>query len=197
MNTFDSFVKALTSGNDALAEAAVQNLAENEPNPGEALMVIRELMENPAVDVRWWALRAASTLKHPETPALLLEGLLDDQVSVQQCAALGLRNHPTPEAIPHLMHLLGHADRLLSRLAGDALVAIGGDAVEPLMAILRDGPQANRVEAARALAHIRDPRAIPVFYYCLQTRASSMVEYWAEFGLDMLGVGMVFFKPGR
>jgi HEAT repeat protein len=51
-----------------------------------------------------------------------------------------------------------------------------------------------RIEAVRALSNINDPQAIPPLLAALND-TSRIVEYWAEHGLERLGVGMVFFNP--
>jgi len=61
--------------------------------------------------------------------------------------------------------------------------------------MMENGPQAARVEAAKALAEIRDPRTIAAFFNALQNGDSPLVEYWADQGLERLGIGMSFFSP--
>jgi HEAT repeat protein len=50
------------------------------------------------------------------------------------------------------------------------------------------------LEAARALAEIKDPRAIPGLMKALETD-SALLQYWVGNGLDKLGLGMVYLKP--
>jgi hypothetical protein len=57
-------------------------------------------------------------------------------------------------------------------------------------------PQNARVEATRALAEIKDPRCISPFFAAIQNGDSPLVEYWADQGLEKLGIGMSFFSPG-
>jgi HEAT repeat protein len=96
--------------------------------------------------------------------------------------------------VPELIAALQDNDRLLARLAGDALIAIGEPAVEALLAVFRDGDLPPRLDAARALALIGDRRAIPALFEALDGD-SSLIAYWAETGLERMGVGMVFFQP--
>jgi HEAT repeat protein len=79
-------------------------------------------------------------------------------------------------------------------LAADALVAIGGDALPALVEALEKGPHKARVEAVRALAAIRDLRAVPSLMAALEEDSLSM-QFWAEEGLERLGLGMVYLKP--
>jgi HEAT repeat protein len=80
-------------------------------------------------------------------------------------------------------------------LAGDALVAIGSPAVPALLEVLQAGVHPARLEAVRALARIGDERAIPALFTALDD-SSALIEYWANEGLERMGVGMVFYRPG-
>ena len=64
-----------------------------------------------------------------------------------------------------------------------------------LLEALQEVDPATRLEAVRALAMIADPRAISALFSLLDSN-SSLMAYWAEFGLERMGVGMIFFKPG-
>jgi HEAT repeat protein len=105
-----------------------------------------------------------------------------------------LRRHPYAKAMPILLDLLADQDRLLARLAADALAALGECAISPLTETLRSEDAAVRIEATRALASIDDPSVIAPLFAALEDD-SSLVTYWAEEGLQRRGVGMVFFKP--
>jgi phycocyanobilin lyase beta subunit len=93
-----------------------------------------------------------------------------------------------------LIQALSASDRLLARLAGDALIAIGEDAVPALIEVIENNPQPARLEAVRALSAIGDTRAIPILIKVLD-QDSAIMEHWAGQGLEKMGVGMVFFKP--
>jgi HEAT repeat protein len=184
-------IAKLTSRDDEVAEAVVGQLAAL----GEtALPALFDLIESADAEKRWWALRALAVISHPEVPPRLWEALHDPDPAVQQCAALGLVKQPWGEATPDLIALLGAEDRLLARLSGDALIATGSPALPALITTLENGPQPARIEAARALALIGDKEAIPALFKAWQ-EGSSMVQHWAEEGLDRMGVGMQFFSP--
>jgi HEAT repeat protein len=181
----------LTSDDDQRAETAVHALAEL----GEtALSGLLELLENPEPDVRWWAIRALAGLPHPQAASRIQANLHDPDPAVRQCAALGLSHQPNPAALPELIDLLAAADRLLARLAADALIALGSPAVPALLEKLANTSPAARVEAARALALIADPAAIPGLFAAWE-QGSALLQYWAEAGLERMGVGMQFFTP--
>jgi len=186
-----SLIANLTSGDDQLAEAAVEQIAAW----GEiALPALFDLLNSPDPEKRWWALRTLASIPHPDVPPRLGEGLHDPDPAVQQCAALGLSRQPWAEAIPDLIVFLVDEDRLLARLAGDALIALGSPAILPLGETLKNGSQRAKIEAARALALIGDKSAIPALFQAWQ-EGSALVQYWAEEGLDRMGVGMQFFAP--
>jgi HEAT repeat protein len=120
--------------------------------------------------------------------------LKDHDLAVQQCAALALRENPDPKTIPQLIILLGHKDRMLSRLCGDALIAVGKEATKEVLEVIENGSPTSRVEAARVLAAIEDPNSISSLFKLLDEE-STLLRYWAEEGLNKMGVGMMFFKP--
>lgn len=185
----------LTSGDEARAEATVKRLAALQSQQGEALLgALSALLASPDAEARWWAARALSALNDARVPALLTRALSDAHPEVRQCAALGLRFHPDPQAIPRLVEMLGDADGLIVRLAGDALAAIGGEAVPALLDVLQNGTRTERLAAARALAILQDQRAIPALFNALN-EDSALLEYWAGEGLERMGMGMTFFTP--
>lgn len=152
------------------------------------------LLSHPQPDRRWWAVRCFSELPGETALQYLLEALDDPEASVRQCALLALRFRPDPLAVPDLVEFLQDPDPLAAQLAVHALVAAGPPAVEPLLAALPQLPPSARLLAVRALAELRDPRAIPALFAALDSD-SMLVEYWANEGLERLGVGMAFFAP--
>jgi HEAT repeat protein len=60
---------------------------------------------------------------------------------------------------------------------------------------MQNGSQAARLKAVRALALLEDQRAIPILFQALDDE-SALVAHWADEGLQRMGVGMSFFKPG-
>ncbi len=183
---------AIARGDDEAAERAAQALIA----AGEsAVLALLALSREDDPEARWWALRILSEIKHPEVPSRLREALHDPAPEVRQVAALGLRHQPTAEAVPDLIALLSGEDRLLASLAADALAAVGKAATGPLIQVLREGTPAAKIEAARALAQLGDKDSISALFEALDN-PSPFVEHWANEGLERMGVGMVFFKPG-
>lgn len=191
MAELSGLLQQLLSGEDEKAESAALALAKL----GEqALPELIALTHSPDSDQRWWALRTLSQIPSPQSKAALISALHDADLSVRQCAALGLRYQPTFEAVPALLEALASSDKLLARLAADALVAVGHQAVPDLILTVKNGNPTARLEAVRALALIGDPRAIPVLYSVL-SEESTFMDYWATEGLDRMGVGITYVKP--
>jgi len=183
--------RAVAQGDDAAAEEAVQALLRT---PEAALTQLLHLSHEEDPDLRWWALRALAEIPAPQVPPRLGAALRDPDPTVRQVAALALRYQPTAEAVDDLIALLAGPDRLLARLASDALIAIGTDAVPALIQAIEEGPAHGRVPAARALAAIGDLRAVPTLFALLDD-PSPLATAYAEEGLERLGIGMVFFSP--
>ena len=111
-------VSDLTSGDDAVAEKSVPQIAAL---GAKALPALFPLLDSADPENRWWALRVLAEIQHPDIPPQLCAALHDSDTSVRQCAALGLSGQPSAAAIADLAALLGDEDRLLARLSGDAL----------------------------------------------------------------------------
>ncbi len=192
MTALQPLLAQLSSGNDYLAENAAAKLyAHGQP----AFAALCQLRQSPDPDQRWWAVRALS--QFPASSGLngeLIAALEDDTVEVQQCAALAICHHPALQAVSSLIRLLSSSDSLLAGLASTALAKIGPEAVPALLEALKNEKASARLEAIRALAEIKDPRAIPALMKILDSD-SALARYWAEQGLDNLGLGMVYLRP--
>lgn len=186
-----NLLNQLTSGDDQRAEAAALALADFGV---KILPSLQGLLHSPDPEVRWWATRALAELNTPQVAPLLIKSLQDGDKTVRQCAALALSYRPHDTAITYLIAVLNDPDRLLAHLAADALVASGAAAVPALLKVMQSDLQAARLEAVRALALIGDTRAIPALFTALD-EDSALIEYWADEGLQRIGVGMTFFKP--
>ena len=183
---------AIAAGEDEAAERAAQALVAVGAAAVPALLALSS-EDDP--EARWWALRVLAEIPHPEVPPRLRAALHDADPAVRQVAAMGLRHQPTPEAVDDLAALLSGSDRLLASLAADALAAVGEAATGALISILKEGSPAAQIEAARALALLGDKRSISALFEALDS-PSPIVNYWADEGLERMGVGMMFFKPG-
>lgn len=180
----------LTSGDEARAEAAVPALLALD---AEAISALLELTRSTDVDSRWWALRTLAASPHCRTE-WLVPFLSDLTPEVRQCAALGLAGKPDESATRALVGALRDDDSMVASLAVNALVKIGGPAVPALIEAVKHGQQSQRIHALRALAEIRDHRAIPVMMQVMQGE-SALLQHWAQEGLERLGLDMVYIKP--
>lgn len=193
MAALDELLEDLTSGDEERAEGAVQPLTEL----GEqAIPSLLDLTRSPDVDSRWWAIRALaqSPLCQTEWLVPFLEN--DPAPEVRQCAALGLAVKADESAIQPLIQSLSDADSMVGSLAMTALVRIGGAAVPSLIETVKDGSgrQSARIFALRALAEIKDHRAIPIMMKVM-SEDSSLLQHWAQEGLERLGLDMIYIKP--
>ena len=180
----------LTSGNEARAEKAVPALIELGE---EVLPALLDLTRSSESDHRWWALRVLAQSPHASA-GWLVPFLRDPAREVRQCAALGLAIKPDESAVEPLVAALRDEDSMVSSLAVNALVKIGKAAVPSLIEVVKGSVQSARIHALRALAEIRDHRAIPVMMKVME-EDSALLQHWAKEGLDRLGLDMVYIKP--
>jgi HEAT repeat protein len=204
VSSLQDLLRDLTSGNETRAERAVPLLIDLGE---EAIPALRDLTHSPEVDHRWWALRVLAQSSHAQAE-WLVPFLNDPAREVRQCAALGLAIKPDDGAIQPLVQALSDEDSMVSSLAVNALVRIGSAAVPSLIEIVKRSPdgspvahrvegtalQSARIHALRALAEIRDHRAIPVMMKVME-EDSVLLQHWAKEGLDRLGLDMVYIKP--
>jgi HEAT repeat protein len=182
----------LTCGDDTRAEMAAIRLAALGPS---ALKAVSLLLKDQDTDVRWWAVRALAGFENAdETTPDLLTALGDESDEVRQAAALALSQRSDPRALTQLVRALSDPDPLTARLVSNALVLLGTQATQALLDVLKNGTRSARLGAVRALAEIKDPRAIPGLMKALETD-SALMQYWAGFGLDKLGLGMLYLSP--
>lgn len=190
MASLQALLNDLTSGSETRAERAVPELIDLGQ---EAIPALLDLTQSSEVDHRWWGLRVLA--QSPYSQAEWLVPFLNDPArEVRQCAALGLALKPAEGAIQPLVQALSDEDSMVSSLAVNALVKIGNAAVPSLIDIVKNSPQSARIHALRALAEIRDHRAIPVMMKVME-EDSALLQHWAKEGLDRLGLDMVYMKP--
>jgi len=66
--------------------------------------------------------------------------------------------------------------------------------VPALIDVVKGASQSARIHALRALAEIRDHRAIQIMMKVME-EDSALLQHWAKEGLDRLGLDMVYIKP--
>lgn len=123
-------------------------------------------LKDPEPEVRIWAALAVGKFRDPDTFDDLAGLLLDDQkIEVRQAAARALGETQHTAALPYLMEALRDSFWWYEReqAAGDllqAIVKMGAEAVEPLIAALADREGTVRKFAALVLGELRDLRAV-------------------------------------
>ena len=149
----------LQSGDDDRSERAVHRVAEL----GERMLpLLLEQLQSQEPDQRWWATAALTHINREEARKALLVSLVDEDTAVRQCAAFGLRRHPYVDAIPSLINLLGDQDRLLARLAADALAALGDQQLGVTLGHLAKGlPVYDVMFSEGGAFEVRDAGSIP------------------------------------
>ncbi len=190
MNELQRLLSDLTSGDESRAERAVPALIELGE---EAIPALLDLTKSSNADFRWWALRSLAASPHSST-SWLIPFLDDPAPEVRQCAALGLADKADEAATNSLVRALNDSDSMVCDLAAHALVKIGKPAVPSLIEAVKQESQAVRIHAIRALAEIKDYRAIPVLMQVIE-EDSAALGYWAKEGLERLGLDMVYLKP--
>ena len=195
MSSLPELLNDLISGDETRAEEAVALLVELGE---EAVPALLDLTHSSDADQRWWGLRVLAQSPSPSGTSRKTEWLVpflnDPAPEVRQCAALGLAASPDEGAIQPLIRALSDEDGMVGNLAVNALVKIGSAAVLSLIEVVRSAPQSARIHALRALAEIRDHRAIPVMMQVM-AEDSALLQHWAKEGLERLGLNMVYIKP--
>lgn len=180
----------LTSGDDERAENSIPALTAL---GWAALPALLDLTRAEETDTRWWAVRALAASPHIRTVDLI-PLLSDSSPEVRAAAALALCNHPHEDAVKALIQSLADEDALTAGLAGNALAKIGSPSVPSLLKVMNEASTGIRIVALRALGEIGDQRAIPMMMKCMGEE-SAVLQYWAQAGLERLGLNMVYIKP--
>lgn len=190
MEDLDALIADLISEDESRADAAACKLAQF----GEAASLkIEPLLRSSNADHRWWAVRTLAQMSDPSENWLIL-ALDDGSAEVREAAALALMAHPSEVAIPGLIRGLIEPDGMLSMLAIKALTKVGKPALPALLEAYQTAGSKARIQIMRTLAEIRDHRAISVMLKATEDD-SSLLNFWANEGLERLGLNMVYIKP--
>jgi HEAT repeat protein len=160
---------------------------------GEAADEVLGLLGSSDAEHRWWAVRSLAALSAPRTE-WFIRALRDKEAEVRAAAALALAAHPHESAAAALVPALSDEDNLVAVMAVHALSKIGEAAVPPLLAAYASAVPRGRIHIMRALAELRDPRSIRLMMDSLE-EDSAALQYWAQVGLERLGLNMVYLKP--
>jgi HEAT repeat protein len=185
------FLDSIAAGDDARTEEAALAVGRLGDVP---LSALRDLLQDPDPDRRWWAARALAAVGTKGARMLLIAALSDPDTDVQACAAQGLGELQAEEAVPQLARCMATPSSFVSRIASDSLARIGRPAVPALIAALKEGEAPARSGAARALRIIQPQEAVPALCAALDD-PSAVVTHYAEEALERMGVGLVLFRP--
>jgi len=185
------FLDSIAAGDDARTEEAALAVGRLGDVP---LSALRDLLQDPDPDRRWWAARALAAVGTKGARTLLIAALSDSDTDVQACATQGLGELQAEEAVPQLVRCMATPSSFVSRIASDSLARIGRPAVPALIAALKGGEAPARSGAARALRIIQPQEAIPALCAALDD-PSAVVTHYAEEALERMGVGLVLFRP--
>jgi HEAT repeat protein len=129
-----------------------------------ALVPLLALMDDKSLEVRRRVLQVIEPMLDGRAGDVLTQALddKDDEIRVRAAGYLGVLGIKT--AVPRLLALtVEGVDPDLRLTAIRSLGRIGDPrATDTLVALLRDGKGAPQLEAADALANLKDPRSIPV-----------------------------------
>jgi len=191
VSTLQDLLDELLSGDETRAENVVPALIELGQDAIPALM---DLTGSSNIDSRWWALRTLAQSPHLRSEWLIPFLLNDPAPEVRQCVALGLAAKADESSIQPLVEALSDKDSMTGSLVMNALIKIGKPAVPALLESMQSKVQSARILALRALAEIKDHRAIPVMMQVMDEE-SVLLQHWAQEGLERLGLDMVYIKP--
>jgi HEAT repeat protein len=154
---------------------------------------LQPLLKSENEDHRWWAIRTLAAMEDPD-PGWFRRALQDPSAEVRAAGALALIGHPDSAALEDLIKVLDDEDGVTASLAMRALVVMGESAVPALQEAFTAATPRSRIQIVRALAELRDPRAIRLLLQASE-EGSAAVQYWAREGLNMLGLDMVYLTP--
>lgn len=190
MEDISVLVERLTGRDESGAEAAALELAEA---GSKSMARLEPLLQSDNQDHRWWAVRTLAAMRDPDT-GWFRQALHDASPEVRAAGALALVAHPDPAAMEDLIEILGDEDSVTASLATRALVVIGEPAVPGLLESYTAAAPRARIQVMRALAELRDVRAIRLLLQA-SDEGSAAVQYWAREGLNMLGLDMIYMTP--
>ena len=183
----DELLRTLATGGDKAREAASFAIGRF---GAVAIGPLTDMLDSSDANVRWWAARALAEVGDDGAVPPLVTTLTDPDPDVRACAALALGRIGDGNAAPALALRLGEESAFVAGIAADALAMIGEPAVEALAEILLDQDPHARLLAVKALGRIRSQRAISPLFSVLED-PSYLVRYYAQEGLEALGVGMI------
>jgi HEAT repeat protein len=93
-----------------------------------------------------------------------------------------------------LVRALQDEDSIVAVLAVNAIAALGQAAVPALLEAFPTSNRSGKIQIMRTLSELKDHRSIPLMMNAIE-HESAMLRYWAEVGIERLGLNMVYIKP--
>jgi HEAT repeat protein len=146
------------------ANERIGSIYEAKADPTEDnVRMIRELLDDPEGGVRATALNALVDLEVPDGGELALAALEDEDGFVRRIAAKKLGDLGDPANVHALLPLLlGDVDPAVRQSCAESLEALGGEeAIQGLIAALKDPIKGVRLAAARGIRKLAPGAALP------------------------------------
>ena len=138
---------------------ALEELAKSDP---EALAAIRDMMNDPSEDVRWWSVDTLADIGNKESIPFLMNMLSDPSAKVQQEVINSLGRLGASDAGPEIAAFLDSDNPETRAKAADAIGKMKyAGATEALLASLGDQNGRVRSEAIWSLAETGAKNAVP------------------------------------
>ncbi|MEM7348582.1 MAG: HEAT repeat domain-containing protein [Chloroflexota bacterium] len=188
---YQALLHRFTTSDEITCEQTAISLGENQT---DGLQVLTQLMAEPVVDLRFWAIRGLWAHGSPEAIAQIINALQDEDEMIRSGAAVALGEMNAEIAVKALGHALMNDATPSGDHATDALSKMGQVAAPPLIEALAHQAVWARRRAAKALIPVESKKAIPALFNVLDDE-SYMVRHYAETALARMGVGqMVYFQ---
>ena len=146
--------------------ATLKDLSVGDPNPRVKARVVCTLF----------------AIKDPRTVPTMVRVIRTQEYGT--CAMRGLADSEDPRAIAALIGVMTDPNDPESEHASSLLLKSGSAAVEPLIAVLRSPDAQSRRLAARALAQIKDPRAVNALLESLRRHDTAVAAGGYVFFVD-------------
>jgi HEAT repeat protein len=172
--SIDALIECLTGDDYAHVRTSAAGALGALANPQAVKPLMDTLEYAKDDDLRYSAAEALGKIGDPFAVDLLVSVLKQDpNADVRASAAVALGRTGDVRAVEHLIDAFKDNERSVDVKAETAVVTIGQDAVENLMAALKDSEPWVRNHAAAALGKINDPRAISKLIQMMQDSRES------------------------
>lgn len=166
------FAAAVMHYDRHVAAAAAQALGQLGADGADPLF---QALKHPQGEVRHHAAKALAQMDVPGVKERLAAALGDADRTVREATASAVQQSPPRTRTPEMVAAILRANvRNVHDRSRDELVRIGGAAVKPTAALLRDADAEVRVAAVEVLGRIADPGVVEPLLGALGDRASAV-----------------------